>query len=351
MNKILIEQIINMNCIKYNRMVEIVNEAFRNSDANEVNIYIDLYSILRPLYKASFDIKDYSVVTSSIINICSHYRSFFKNCYKTYANFYLIFSNNCPMINKQFYYGYNSNNEKMIESNKLITDMIEYNIKLLELLCPYLPNIHFIKGTFETGTIMYDMICRNSCKSNNPHIILTKDLYNYQIIPTMNNVIILRPKKNKGEDESYYISNINVIERYIKDREKSMNSEKFSRLMPGMLSMLMTLSSVKNRNIKSLLNISKANMILNTAIENNQIQNGYNSTTSFIWDLFQNDFNISKDGLESRFKAIDIVTQQRIYMNTPESKNIKILNLYDPKTIKIINNQYFITNPLDLERL
>ena len=61
--------------------------------------------------------------------------------------------------------------------------MIQFNIDLLNLMCKYLPDIYFIKGTFETGVIMYDLILRNEKKSHSiPHLILTKDIYNYQLV-------------------------------------------------------------------------------------------------------------------------------------------------------------------------
>lgn len=350
-SKISIEQLMNTSYIKYNNMIEIINSAFVGSKAESLNLYVDLYSILKPLYKSDVEIVDYTIITSCIINLCAHYRAFFRQKYKVETAFYLVYSKNCGYINNQYYPEYNKKNEFLFNTNKLIDDMINNNLNLLETLCPYLPDIHFIKGTFETGVIMYDLICRSELNNNDPHIILTKDIYNYQLVPSRNNVIILRPKKANGQDVSYYINQNNLLNIYLKERKCKHTNQ---ILMPSLLSLIMALSSVHERNIKSLLNITSVFKLLEESVSYNKILNGYNTDLSILYDYIckvTNNFKTGFDTINFRFRSVDIMFQHSAFINTPECKSIVINNLDDPMTVKDINNKYFINNPLDLERL
>lgn len=349
---LMVEQMLNSNYVRYNRMVEIITEAFAGSSANHLNIYIDMYSMIKVLYKSDvYDINDYSSVTSCIINMCAHYREFFWTRFKVTTKYFIVYSKNTPYINNQFYPEYNYKMLYSFNSNKKVDDMIKNNIELLETLCPYLPDIHFVKGTFETGVIMYDLICRNELKDNSPHMIITKDVYNYQLVAMRDNIIILRPKKVKGEDESYYINQKNLYMRYMQSRNADY-SNFHSIISPGLISLLMTLTSVKERNIKSLINIKSAIKQLYLGVSGYKLLNGYNSDLQSIWNaLDTTKFSIGQTTFEHRFKAIDIQFQHSVYINTPECREIVLNNLYDPDNVKIINNKYFINNPLDLNRL
>lgn len=350
--KITIDQILGSNYIKYERLVEMVNRAFVGSSANEVNVYIDLYSMLKQLYNNQiYDIDDYTKVTSNIINICAHYREFFRTRYRVESNYYIVYSKNTPYINSQFYPDYNMKNSQAFNSNKLVDDMIANNIELIETICPYLPNIHFIKGTFETSVIIYDLICRNELENDNPHIVITKDPYAYQLVPMRDNITIFRPKKNKGMDISYYINNKNLLLAYLTERKVKITENSLT-LSPKTLSLIMALSSVKERNIKSMLNINSAINMIYDAIKDYKLLNGYNSDYDIIWNaLDHKKIKVSQLNFTYRMKAIDIAFQHSIFINTPECKDIKLTNLYDPNAVKEINNKYFINNPLDLNRL
>lgn len=352
MSKVLIEQIINSYLIRYEKMVPMIMDSLKEyKNADDVNIYIDMYSIVKSLYSSDYEMKEYSTLASCIINTCAHYREFFRNA-KVNTRFYIVYSKNCPYINNQFYQKYNFKAQSNFNADKSIDDMIQFNVDLLELLCKYLHDIFFIKGTFETGVIMYDLILRNEKERKRiPHIILTKDIYNYQLVSTNDNIIIFRPKKTEKGDESYYINRYNLMNRYLVDRDTKQQN---STLMPQIMSLIMTLSSVKERGIKMLCNITTAMSIIQKAIDNYKILNGYNSDLNTIWNGIENErLKISENEFSNRFKAIDIPYQHQIYYTTPECKNVEqnLVNLSDPKTMKAINAQYFIHNQLDFDRL
>lgn len=350
---LMIEQLLNTNYVKYDRMIEIVTRAFAGSSADRLNIYIDMYSMIKSLYtNKMYDINDYSSVTSCVINMCAHYREFFWTRFKVSTSFFIVYSKNAPYINNQFYPDYNNRNAFAFNSNKKVDDMIANNVELLELLCPYLPNIYFIKGTFETGVIIYDLICRNEVKENSPHLVITKDPYNYQLVSMRNNITILRPKKSNGQDLSFYINQKNLYRMYMQSRKADYNNFP-TELSPGLISLLMCLTSVKERNIKSLLNIRTGLSLISNAVNNLTILNGYNSDIQSVTRALDIDTktSISSVTFEHRFKAIDIQFQHLVFINTPECSEIVINNLYDPDSVRFINNKYFKSNPLDLNRL
>jgi len=332
-------------------MIEIVNAVYAKSNASTINIYIDMYSMIKSLYSnREYEINDYAALTACIINMCAHYREFFKTRYKTKSRFFIVYSKNCSYMNNQFYSEYNYKNLGMFNANKKIDDMVKNNIELLKTLCPYLDDIHFIPGTFETGVIIYDLMCRNELIDDSPHMIITKDKYNYQLATARNDVTILRPKKSNGEDMSYSISYNNLIFTYYNERNFKMKEP--NMLSSALVSLIMTLSSVPERNIKSLFNISRTIKILNKAVKGFKIIDGYNSDTEVIWNgIYNDDFKIGYPTFENRFKAIDIRLQHSIFINTPEAKSIQFKNLVDPETVRSINNMYFKSTPLDLNRL
>lgn len=352
MSTVLLEQIINSNYIRYDRLTQIINTAFVGSNAEELNVYIDVYSILKQLYRnTNYDIDNYSSVTSCIINMVAHYRHFFRTRYRVETKFFIVASKNCSYSNQLFYKDYNSKNNYAFKMNKIADDMILANMNILNTLCPYLPDVHFIHSTFETGVVIYDLICRNETVNPIiPHVIITKDLYNYQLSGMRDNIVILRPKKYKGNDISYFINSQNLMLQYAAERK--IKDGGITTLSPALLSLIMTLSSVKERNIKSATNINKAIQLVKNAIDNNLILNGYNYLSDVLWNGIENTcLNISKNEFENRFKSIDISYQHSIYMNSPESKMIKLLNLIDDDAVREISNTYFKDNPLDLNAL
>lgn len=355
MSKVLIKQLIYMNAVKYERLAEIVDNAFANSDSDALHIYIDLYSIFRSLYSAEYDIKDYSVLTAYIINLCAHYREFFeRKPYEVKTDFYLVYSNNCPLLNKQLYYGYNSKFEKQFISNAKIREMIEHNIKLLNILTPYLPDIYFIPGSFETGVIIKDIINRNKVGNPSiPNMVITKDVYNYQLVQTEVNgeTIILRPKKIEGLDSSYFINYQNLKEFYLYDRKNNINA--LDGINPDMISTIMALTSVSQRSISTLTSITKAKNALKKAIEDKTITNTLCNNPLLLWNAVKEyiDPSLPITTFPNRFNAIDICSQSLVFKETPEAKAMQFLNLSDIKSLHKIEAEFFKTEPLDLERL
>ena len=351
-----IEQILCSFYIRYENLYKMIYDNFAGSTADTINIYVDLYSMIKPIYTQECIIDDYRVLVSCIINLCAHYREFFSRyplCVKT--NIYLVYSDNIHDINNKFYKGYNKLMVDTINNNPRIDELIRTNFKLLDILSPYLPNIYFINGTFETGVIIYDLILSNSLSNPQvPSLILSKDQYLYQLPALHDNIILFRPKKNMNGDCSYYINKSNVLPIYLKENKiKYQITENY----PETFSLLLALSHCKSRGITMELNISAAYKLILNLINNHIILGTYTSLdTNISKQIEYAIFSIYRknvSNIEQRFKAIDIPYQNYIYSQSIEKNDamFKIVDISNKAAVQEINNKYFIKHPLDLNRL
>jgi hypothetical protein len=196
---------------------------------------------------------------------------------------------------------------------------------------------------------MHDII--NSIRKENvPNIVISRDLYASQLVAVNDDVVLFRPKKIKQLDQSYFITKGGCIANLIADRQVNEMPEE---LNDGLLSFIMALSKLPERNVKSLLALPKALSLTKDVIRTGKVLNGYNSNVSNIYELFPDKEKIQciHGNIDSRFKAIDLLYQYAVYINTPGKYFKPIQNLYDPRGIHTICNEYFKVNPLDLENL
>lgn len=348
-----IEIVLLNNYMKYDTMKRLTLEAFKDSNATSVNVYIDLYQIFISLYRGC-TIENYSVVTSTIINLCAHIRSYYSTRHRTDTKIFLVYSDNNSETNSMYYKDYNISYKKRVMCNPQMYEVIHNNLELLSILCPYLPNIFFKMGTFEPGVIIFDIIHKQKSLGNNdPSIIYSKSQYNYQIVPFIKDSAIFKVMKRGQDDSSKVINYSNVLAEFIKETRK-VNYECY--FDSTLLSLLMTLTNLPCRNIKSVLNINTAIDLLNTIVRFDSclIKNGYNTDIEFLYDRLSTFrmLPISIDEFCNRFKALDLIYQHYLYLKSVEcSDDSYLLELEDPDAVRSINDQYFRTNPLDLNRL
>lgn len=343
-----VSQIIYGNCVKYDRLKSIIDEAFVGSEANNLNIYIDLYSILKQAFKKEINVENYFDIASCVINTCAHYREFFKRYYNVDTSFYLIFSYN--IYNKSILPDYNAKFEQLVNScSDIRFDLIEKNLNLLEHICPYLPNIYFINGKYEVGVYIKDLMHKIGKDNKLANMVITKDSYLYQLVDT--DTIILRPKKNKDTDASYFVSINNIYSSLAVVRKSVLSCYELFQdfISPELYSWILAVSNCPERNIKSIVSLPETLKLFKSLITCNMINNCYTS-----YDLTSTISSVSNkyipNNLYNRFKAIDI-NYQLISCKSSNVLFYNLQNLFDPEGIKYINNHYFQLNPLDLNRL
>lgn len=349
----LIEDQIRGSYVKYDRLSQITYETYGGSSiaqATELNIYIDLYSILHSIFSESGKtiINNYTDITSAVINMVGHYREFFKRM-QVRTKFFLIFSYNTCDINRKFVAEYNEVFREKSEIKKY-RKIADDNFNLMSILCPYLPDVFFIKSirNYEAGVIMSHLIDKYG--QGIPNLVISRDLYPIQLCAMHPYTSFLRPFKNKDGDQSIMISiNEKLTFRYdfwkfvAEYRKISMKS--LDNISPLNFSLVMALNSFPERNIKGhVCTIQTAIRLVWNMIQDNEVK-------ILPSQLYSNEYmvqNIPVSKVEARMNALDIGFMRSYYDNDPESKSIKLDNLRDDAALNNINAKFFRDNPINL---
>lgn len=350
------DQAIYGNYVKSDRLDSIVYNAFSNTSiasATELNVFIDVYSAIHSLFSEHYRIEfvNYSDITSCLINMCAHYRAFFRSL-KVNTTFFLIYSGNCCDINRKFVSGYNENfyvKSKIPESKKLVED----NFKLLTALCPYLPDIHFIRSTenFEAGVIMAHLI--EYLNDGKPNMIISRDAYPVQLTYLYPNTTFLYPRKKRDYGDVSIL--IPIFEKPTYRAEfwdficdcRSIQGEELRTISPLNYSLFCAMTRFYDRGIKGLYNARDAVKLIKNMVDEEDIKID-------VSQLSKNEFAVSNyniQSIESRYNAIDIPFMLPYYRNSPECSSISIVNLKNDAVINQINAKYFEKNPINLMKL
>lgn len=345
------------NYIKYARMFELVsNSTLSQSNSNSINIFIDVYSLIQPIYRSDRLIyNDYACLCSCIINMCAHYREYFRRNHKVESKIFIVYSKNAPQSSILFETNYNIANILTNTARQDVNKWVEDNLLILNTLVPYLPNIYYIRDDSAEVGVIIDCI-PDAIGETSPNLVISKDPY-MCLLAAINKAVIFRPKKDKGQDISYSIDCNSVwdVYRYI----LRIKRENPITLNPELFPMSLAMSGARFRSVKSKINFTTSINILNTAVSNGVILNQYivdsdyalNNIVSSGIILDTTKVNIHEISL--RYKALSLRYQSGIYRASSSFKLIPsvIQDLFDQRAVQEINNTYFKNNPLDLNRL
>ena len=354
-DNIKLSQIIYGSYVKMDRLSKIVYETFANtsiSEATHLNIFIDLYSVLHSVFSEHYrvNIENHTDITSGVINMCAHYRQFFKGL-GVHTTFYLVFSFNTCELNRKFVAGYN---EVFLKKSKikLFNEVAMNNFDLLNTICPYLPDIHFIKSiyNYESAVIIANLI--ETINDGNPNLIISRDLYPLQLCALYPYTSYLYPLKSRGEDLSIMVpisekTNFRheFWELFKRDKINKTKTD-LSEISPLNFAFVCALNGFLHRGVDSIYNILDARKI------SLRITNGEDIKVSSYQLL--NDPEISKiinvEVVDARMKAMDVQFALPYYKLDPEAQ-YNLINVFDSGAINHINSKYFQNNPLDLQRL
>lgn len=341
--------------VKNDRLQKIVFETFSNTsiaEATHLNIFVDLYSTLHPIFSEHYrvNIDNVTDITSGIINMCGHYRRFFRGLGVS-TTFYLVYSDNTCEFNRKFYANYNGTFLKKSQI-KMFRDIVDNNLELLSTICPYLPDIHFLKSIYnwESSVIISNII--ETLNDGNPNLIISRDLYPLQLCALYPWTSYLYPLKYRGEDMSIMVPlnekpnfRSEFWNLYRKDKPGEFKYD-LSVISPLNMSIMSAINGFNHREMNLLYNISTAKKVV-LGITNGE-------------DIKIDEFQLLNDEkarnlvnvqvVEARMKAMDVCFALPYYKQDPESK-YKFVNLNDPGTINMINAKYFEKNPLELQKL
>lgn len=360
--KLPLEIVVGSNYVKYDKLSQLIYSTYAGSNAVNLNIFIDLYSILKPLFSSNMDV-NYEAssdveLSADIINMCAHYRSFFNHMGVT-TRFYLIFGLNTPTENQVLYPGYNTKFMQSYSSKNTIRENVLMNLNLLNILCPSLPGIYFfnIEDKEVSGYIEYIMkLYEFNNKEKYPdteNLIITKDILPLQLVSSGCN--ILRPKKSQGIDNSYIVDHNNFWTTFMVEmRNVVSHSSLYNPIDIRYFSNILAMTRVPERCMSSIRSIPAVYNTIAKGIELgylNQMQQDYSqSTINKVLEILGVNENYTT--LEMRWKAISSkFAAQYVLPFNPKLSNVQFKDIQDPDSVRNIVSTYYYKSPIDLDRL
>lgn len=344
------ESIVVANYIRYETLAEITNTAFAGSNANVLNVYIDLYQLFRKMYRSDVAIGNRSSVAAAVVNMCIHYRAFYKKYYGVYTRIYLMQTSGPMLMNEKFYPDYNHTNiEKMMLADMITTFMIQ-NTAILKELCKYLPDIYYIEGPYETSVMINSTIMDRT--DNSPNMIISSSSLQYAVpVFAKDQTVVIDHKWVENNIRYRIVDKYNALIELLAKYKLSDNTiKKCVNINPQLFGLFMAMTRNEHRDLYSFNNVSNTLNIFNHAINRHEIPNAYISPeyTEMI-SLLAPD---RTEELVNRYKAVDLSYQTELYrMSNNYLDRSWDVNLQDPDMVKLLNEKYFRDNPIDIDRI
>ncbi len=364
MNDILVSDILYGSYIRYDRMYEMTKYAFYGrSDSNNVNIFIDAYSIIRSLFKrgSALKVDDSFSIASCIINLAIHVRAYFETRHNVSSKVYIIYGgarNNQSIL--MYQPGYNEKNILMEDSNAFLKNLVKDNMEVVQLISQYLYDIFCVVNYNQEFITLSSHIIDRELKANTnnsvitPNIIYSKDQLSYQLVAFKPYTFLYRPKKSHANDNSWVVTKSTLFNAY-RGGELKMKTTSYTSLDPKMISLFQAISGVRDRSIECILNARSSILLLEKLVNDGILINGYNESILYRSDVINNiqHKSINPEDIKNRFLSIDLNFQSNNHLNILDCTDSmkSIVNLYNPQEVRSINDQYFRKYPLDLNRV
>jgi len=318
-------------------------------NTSKFNIFINLESVINKLSSSSIDQylkvkEDRSFeLISNIINLAAHYRLFFtKN--KVYSKVYIYtgnpstkhYKNHIVLPEYRSYYQHKYSGDP---NNFVLNSVLNESIPFTKIILEYVEGVYLIQGDGIESSLIPHIITKGSDEEY-INFIVTTDKYDYQY--ACKNFYIIRPKR----DDSYVISKENLITE-LKLESKIVNDKNINaQYYPFILSIL----GDKYRSIEKLKRIGLSTIIkmVNKAISINIIgKDVYN--INILSNIIKEEY---KQLLLNNYQCIDLDTQFQL-LNIKDLYTItsQVIDKFDNVSLKRINDEYFINNPLSLMEL
>lgn len=325
------------NYITYNSLYALTKRGFyAYPEANNLNIFIDMHSLVADIFGKNLEFCYISpaVITSSIINLCAHLRAYYVSRHKVWTKIYVIWAWNRPDYVRKLLPEYNAHTIMAEDSNTILKDLLEENIKILELLCDYIPDIHFVNGYNHETAVIINTLLKEPERSRimpAPNLIYSRDAFQYVTIASRPAVTMFRPKKSKGEDKSYPVMKSNLLESYLTNELKIKWKDD---LVIDHTAFIRTIryAGIKARGINGVMKFKKASNL----------------------DVYPHFFTANEEKIINGLNlALDLDACTEILKQSSEYSQLYrgMVNLYNPEQVKRINDVYFQSCPLDLNNL
>ena len=344
MSKVDIGVIMNTNKVKYSLLEPMIKEVYHNKNSNEVYMYLDVYSIIMQLVKNNEISYGYNALCSGIINICGHYRHFFRK-YGIDTTFFIYSLNSYSEIYNKIVPDFNYCNINALSGHSY-SEMIFENLSMLSTIIKYIPRVYYIQSNIFEPVVHFKHMIKTSLESNNniAHIILSKDPSMFQLCNISDMVSVIR---TKPRDSSYIVSKDTLINKYLEfERKVKTRSEIIS---PELFSIILATSPYKC--MSALVNINSVIKNLEFAISNRRITNGYPYDIGSVLNLFK---NYNYEEMHRRFGAVDLKLLYGLYVNKYKAYmhiDSYITDIQDADSVNNLNNFEFKDYPIDVMSL
>lgn len=356
-----LEVIVGSNYVRYETLGGLIAQAYNdpNVQSDQLNIFIDLYSIIKPMFTSDrsieYDMTSELELSADILNMCAHYRLFFDRL-KVNTKIFLIFGLNRPENNAILSKGYNDKFYSSYIAKPKLRELVEKNMKSLELLCMSLPHIYYFNiGNMEVSSYIEYILQMHKLndKSLNPtmeNMVISKDVLPLQLVSS--GCTVLRPKKSKGSDSSFIVSHINFWNSFMSE-VRNVKVQDYYKIDPALFANILAMTRVPERCMNSIKSVPVVCNYILKAIEMGYItknQDFDQATINKVLEILG--VNTNYTTLEMRWKAISSKFMANyIIPNDPRISNPILIELNDPDSIREIVARYYEKSPIDLDRL
>ena len=152
-----LEKLLYSEYIKYDYMQTMTTLEFQDSDAEEVNVFIDLYHILGKLYVQENYEDAVEIISSCIINMISHYKHYFWSRHRVRAEVIFIYADASTPDITRFVPEYDRGTKAVMFANSEMDARVEAAMDRVKLLIPYIQGAYLKTSTTEFGVVVKNL--------------------------------------------------------------------------------------------------------------------------------------------------------------------------------------------------
>ena len=159
-----IEAILRAYYIKYDRLLElnkviIPNTNIQNPD--HIDIYIDLYDMLKSVYTVDVYANNRLSICSSVINLVAHIRGYYMTRHRLWARIFVVYGEDIADNHRRFYQDFGDDHRDKSIKYDSIKEFINSQLELVKILCAYINEVYFVHKKTDFSLFTYDNILKN----------------------------------------------------------------------------------------------------------------------------------------------------------------------------------------------
>lgn len=347
--------------LNYNRLNGILPQYIpqRTNEYDTVNVIVDLYDVVKQLYKPQLleqinhmKASDRYQITSEIINIIGHYRHYFASRLWKYTNIYFIYSDSPSAYHTSVFSDYRKDfYKKRLDSGNetfgILTKIIKENFKLIKNFIEYVPHCYFINtGDVEYTLAPYIMYTERIVDTTIPTMLVSNEEIYFQDFAHNEKLIQLLVKG----DKSRIVTKENMWDEIVSGVKNKPDISLFPELYPVVLAC----TGYNGYDVPKVNRMGVARAI--PFITKELLDKGYiNNIDYSSIEIFEESINNSsikeeyKERIIENFKLLSHSAVGGLAYTKRDVDSIRLqcsVDRIDPKSITYINERYFTNYPI-----